>query len=320
MSIFSPIAAGFRTMVQRPGLLARELAWRWTWGGTTLALVWFTFREYLRSLIVTDTDLLLLRTGQPLLAGQAISSIFRGSGERLQAVLLLVGLASALLWIVMATLGRGVVGRKLLLHPQQLPAIRPLDKSDGVARQFVAMLSLQTLRAVLYLSFWFALYGAAVLLQQLLPAENFALFTLLYLNAFMLLWAAWTLVNWLLSLATLFAAGQGAGPLAALTSVVELWRRCRSAMTATGMVFGLLHLAALVALYSVLFLPLAFATAVPGVAVLAGMGFILLIYFVVADVIYLARLAAYASMVNGDQGRTESISRDVSSPAAHSAA
>ncbi len=286
MSTFSPIAAGFRTVAKRPGLLARELAWRWMWGGTALALVWFTFREYLSSLTVTDTDLLLLRSGQPFLVARAIAAIFRGSGERLESALLLEVVASAVLWVVLATLGRGIIARRLR---------NPQANASFSASALATMLKLQSLRAALFLAFATATYGCGLLLAHLLPEANGLVWFVLYANVFLLLSAAWSFLNWLLSLATLFAGN--AGLAGALSLAIDLWRDRRSAIVAAGIVFGLLHFAAIVALNTAFWLPLGFAQVLPAQPVLVAMGFVLLLYCAVVDFLQLARLAAYADMV-----------------------
>lgn len=294
MSTFSPVGAGFRTVVRQPGLLLRELAWRWTWGGTALVLVTFTFREYLRSLTVTTTDQLLLSSGQPILVGRAIANIFRGSGERLESALLLVVVACAVLWVVLATLGRGAIAARLQASASRGPGGRAFEGQYPL-RIAEAMLKLQTLRAVIFLAFGAAVYGSGLLLAHLLPQSGFGVWAILFVNVFLLLSGAWSFLNWLLSLSTLFAndANTASG---AMVRAIDLWRERRGPMVTAGIVFGLLHLVAIVGLNAVLWLPLGFAQLLPARPVLAVMGLIVLLYCAVVDFLLLARLAAYADM------------------------
>ena len=287
MSSFSAITAGFRTAVHRPSLLLREIAWRWTWGGITSLLLLFTLREYLRSLSVSTTDMLLLGSKQPLLVGRALVNIFHGSGHRLIESLLVGVVGCTLLWIILATLGRGVVGRGLLttLNPQRVLC----GFGSGV-------FLLQCARAIVFIAFVVACYGA-LLVGRLLPEDiSGVVWFALTMNIFLLLSGAWWLVNWLLSLATLFAA-DGHGAAASIADAFELWRKRRGALIAIGFVFGLLHLVAITALGSVIGIPLSLATAVPGTAVFVMVGMVLLGYFALVDFLYLARLAAYASLL-----------------------
>src|SRR5258707_5491894 len=116
MARISPTLEGFRAAWRRPSLALAEIAWRWTVGATTCALFLFGFFEYLRTLPVTNGDLLFLRTRQPVLIGQAISHILRGSLDRAALAGLLAGLALGFAWIVAASVGRNFTLRDLFEH------------------------------------------------------------------------------------------------------------------------------------------------------------------------------------------------------------
>ncbi len=68
---------------QRPSFGFAEIAWRWSFGAAAGVLLVFSFFEYLDTLPVSNGDLLLLRTRQPLLISRAVLDIFRGSSFRL---------------------------------------------------------------------------------------------------------------------------------------------------------------------------------------------------------------------------------------------
>ena len=102
----SPTAEGFRVALRRPLFTLAEITWRWTAGATAIALFFFGFVEYLRSLPVSNTELLFLRTRQPYLVSQALAHILRGSLGRAVASGLVAAVLIALLWIVAAALGR----------------------------------------------------------------------------------------------------------------------------------------------------------------------------------------------------------------------
>src|SRR5438270_578020 len=114
MSRISPTLEGFRAAFRRPSLALAEISWRWTVGAATCALLIFGFFEYLRTLPVTNGDLLFLRTRQPVLIGQAISHILRGSLWRAALAGLLAALALCFAWIVAASVGRNLTLRVLL--------------------------------------------------------------------------------------------------------------------------------------------------------------------------------------------------------------
>src|SRR5580658_9332957 len=96
----SPTAEGFRAAFRQPSLTLAEIAWRWVTGATATALFFFVLFEYLRTLPVTNGELLFLRSRQPFLVGQAIAHILRGSLNRGVMAALLAAMLLALLWIV----------------------------------------------------------------------------------------------------------------------------------------------------------------------------------------------------------------------------
>src|SRR5258708_18993915 len=114
MARISPTLEGFRAAWRRPSLALAEIAWRWTVGATTCAVFLFGVFESLRTLPVSNGDLLFLRTRQPVLIGQAISHILRGSLDRAAMAGLLAALALCFAWIVAASVGRNLTLRVLL--------------------------------------------------------------------------------------------------------------------------------------------------------------------------------------------------------------
>src|ERR1700720_4538895 len=112
----SPTLEGFRAIFRRPSVALAEILWRWSFGAAAGLLLVFSFFEYLDTLPVSKSDLLLLRTGQPALISRAVLHIFRGSAFRVveTAIVLLLTLGAA--WIVVASLGRAATLKALLAH------------------------------------------------------------------------------------------------------------------------------------------------------------------------------------------------------------
>src|SRR5260370_24271389 len=114
MALLTPTLEVSRAPMRRPSLTFAEIAWRWTVGAVAWTLFLFSFIEYLNTLPVSHGDKTLLGTRQPLLIGKAISHILRGSLNRAVLAVLLVVVAIALLWVIVASIGRGVTVRSLL--------------------------------------------------------------------------------------------------------------------------------------------------------------------------------------------------------------
>ncbi len=103
MSRISYTAEGFRAAWRRPALTLAEITWRWTIGATSTVLLACALFEYLSTLPVTNGELLFLRTRQPVLVGQVLAHILRGSLNRAVMAGVIGSLALCGLWIFAAS-------------------------------------------------------------------------------------------------------------------------------------------------------------------------------------------------------------------------
>jgi hypothetical protein len=283
----SPSRAGFAAVARAPGVVATEIAWRWTFGAAALALLAMGAFAWLQTLTVSDTDQLMLRSRQPILMADAMSHILAGSGARLLRLLAVLLPAIAALWTVAATVGRALTLKKLV------PA------SDVKARPIAG---LNVLRAALALAALLAYLGAAFV-ASLVAGRGETLDPSIFLLVFIPLLAvvvlAWGTLNWYLSLAPVCAALNGSGTVASFAEAVRLSRHRAGAITSAGLTFGLIRAVALVVVFMV---SVAIAEA-PWMSVevqIALLVVISLAYFVVADWLYMARLAAYIEIARRD--------------------
>src|ERR1700730_6710624 len=105
MSRPSPILEGFRAAFRQPSLALAEIAWRWSVCAAACTLLGFSFFEYLNTLPVNGSELLFLRSRQPILISRAIAHILRGSLTRVSMAALLGAAALTVLWPLAASLG-----------------------------------------------------------------------------------------------------------------------------------------------------------------------------------------------------------------------
>src|SRR5580692_11483661 len=112
----SPTLEGFRAILRRPSFGLAEIAWRWSFGAATGLLLMFSFFEYLDTLPVSKADLLLLRTGQPVLISRAVMHVFKGSGFRVVETVIVLTLTLGVAWIVVASLARAATIKALLAY------------------------------------------------------------------------------------------------------------------------------------------------------------------------------------------------------------
>ena len=297
MSAPSPTIEGFRAAFRRPSLTFAEIAWRWTLGATAASLFVFYGIEYLDTLPVTNADSALLATRQPTLVGRAIAHILRGSLNRAVLAVFVAILALSVFWIIAASIGRLATVRSLLDYFRSDAAIGQSAQTSGVERPrpVRALIDLNFFRVAVLLGMILALAGAAILsgfassTADPKPGLVFILFVPL---AVLICLAAWTL-NWWLSLAAIFAVRDGEGALGALSTAVSFFRAHIGSVAAVSTWTGLAHLVAISVAMTAVSLPLAFIQVAPARFVVAGMILVALLYFVVADWLYVARLASY---------------------------
>lgn len=286
-----------------------EIVWRWSAGATASALFLFGLFEYLSTLPVTNGELLFLRTRHPYFVAEALARIVRGSLNRVVLAGMVAALLLSALWIVAASVGRIATVRGLLDYFRRDVAgnlsagSTPNDGDRDVANKvstndrisLPALLRLNFLRVAVALSALVGFVGASILAGFASPAADpqpgLAFFLFLPLAA-LVCWVWWSL-NWVLSLAGMFAVRDGEDAVGSLVAAVALCRERTGPVFAVSTWTGLAHLTLFVGATTVVSLPLAVATIVPWRLVFALVIFLTLAYLAIADWLYMARLAGY---------------------------
>jgi len=291
----TPVRDGFRAIWRQPSIFLAELAWRWSWGGAAILLTGLALFEYLRTLIVTPTDLMLLRLRHPLAVSRALADIFHGSSPRVVLTAIVLIPAFALLWALLGALGRFATLRALVSLATPDWASRP-----GAIR---ALIGSHVLRIALALAGVLSFLGAALVasLVNTPKAPHFGLALLVFVPLVIFVSAIWSSVNWLLSLSAIFTVRDGEDTFGAIAAAFDFSRRCGGKTSAVGFWFGAMHLVAFVIGATVVMYPLAAASLIPPGITLLLMGVITLGYLAVADWLYIARLAGYLAVVEWDR-------------------
>jgi MFS family permease len=309
----SPTVEGFRAAFRRPLLTLGEITWRWAVGATATALFFFGLLEYFDTLPLTSGEMMFLRTRHPYLVAEAIAHIFRGRLNRAVMASLLAAMMLALLWIVAASLGRMATVRSLLDYFRRDAAssvstggvaegsASDASTSDVGARTapenspFHALIRINFLRLVVAIAAIFGFAGAAILAGFASPDTdpNPGLAFLLFVPLAGLICLAWWALNWLLSLAALFAVRDGEDAVGAISAAVRFWRERTGAVFAVSTWTGLAHLVVFVGATTVVSMPLGFAGVLPWRLIVLAVILVTLIYFALADWLYMARLAGY---------------------------
>jgi hypothetical protein len=299
MSLPSPTLEGFRAAVRRPSLTFAEITWRWAVGAIAWTLFLFSFLEYLNTLPVTRGDKTLLGTRQPLLIGKAVSHILRGSLDRAVFAALLAMVAISLLWIVAASVGRVATVHALLGYFRNGGVADNPPKSPNQFALFRSLGALNCLRVAVALAAILAFVGGAILAGFVSTNKNPqpGLAFVLFLPFAASICVVWPALNWLLSLASVFAIRDGEDVFGAVSAAALFSRERTGPVLAVGTWTGLAHLVALSVAGTAVSLPLAFIGLIPGRLILGLIILLALTYFAVVDWLYIARLAGYICIV-----------------------
>jgi len=156
-------------------------------------------------------------------------------------------------------------------------------------------MGLNFLRVALTLAALLAFVGSAVLAGFVSPQSNPrpGLVVILFLPLAILICITWSMLNWLLSLAGLFAVRDGEKALGALSAAGAFSRERLGPVFAVSVWTGAAHLTAFSVAGTAVSLPLAFLQVAPARLVIAASILVTLAYFAVVDWLYMVRLAGY---------------------------
>jgi hypothetical protein len=273
-----------------PSLGLAEVAWRWSFAVAVGAFLIFGALQFLDTLPVTPGEITLLRTRQPALVARAISHIVRGSAPRALAAAIIIAFCIGVAWIFVGSLGRAA-GIKAMLDYFRVGWNSP----QNTGWRLSSMMGLNFFRVAATLAAVVACLGALLLAGASSPGGSVSpgVAALLFFTAVALIISVWSVLNWFLSLAAIFAAGEGRDTFGALASAVDLFRsRCGQTL-AVSTWFGLAH-AGVFFLFSMLaMIPIALTKALSARAGLFGLLVVVLLYFAIVDFLRVGRLAGY---------------------------
>lgn len=284
-------------MFRRPSFGFAEIAWRWSFGAAVTVLLGFSFIEFLDTLPVSGTDRFLLNTHHPYFISRALAHILAGTGGRVALAMVVLGSCLAVLWVLLSSSGRAITLKALLAYLW----------TDQPERKFPFSLSslwgLNFLRAIAALALLIGGVGAMVLAGMVTspkhPAPGSAF--LIFLTVGVLVFLAFAVVNWFLSLAGLFVVARNCDTFGAMSYATRFIREHMGGVLASSIWFGLAHLVAFSVATSTVGFPLGFAGLLPRGVVLFGVIAVTLCYFAVADFLYIGRMGAYLWILDGSE-------------------
>jgi len=291
----SPTLQGLGAILHRPACGFAEIAWRWSFGLAAVLLLVSSAAEYLSTLTISAGDLLLLKTRHPVLVLQALARIFRGSAGRAVSAGIVLVLALALAWTVIASIGRASSLKSLLAYFRRRGLGSPPD--PAMFPMVRSLVGLHFLRVAITFAAILASLGALIISAA---RESRASAALIFWLMLTLIGLAWSGLNWLFSLAPVFVAAGAKHAFGSIAAAFDLYRERQWGFFAIETWFNLGHLVAFAFATFAVVAPFLLARRLSGLALVIAITSVFA-YFAVVDFLYVGRLAAYLSMVLGPQ-------------------
>ncbi|MBV9609562.1 MAG: hypothetical protein JO187_08390 [Acidobacteria bacterium] len=305
----SPIREGFSSLGRDSAVVLAEVAWRWAFGAAAIALSGAALLVYLNSLTVSSAELWGLRSRTPWLVVDAVVRILRGSGPRFLLTALLVTFGLSVTWIVVASLGRAATLARLCSDVRN-PAVASelavaTSQSEFPVRphEFRRLVVLHFIRAVFFYATMIAYIGAAIVADRAARSgtePSLGVYLVIFFLLAIVISFARSRVVWLASVAVIYVVAQGHSVVCALQRAAGLYTRRPGQITRINTIIGLMHF--------VIFMVASFMSVsafvlfgeVPAGVVIVAIALIALLYFASADFLHIARMAAYVSLIEGE--------------------
>lgn len=280
----TPSRAGWRLARENPKLVLVEVIWRWSFGLAALLLLLQAIASILHRVTISDADWAALHNLDLHETPNAVAKILYLSWKVFCLVLAVLLPAMAVLWIAAATWGRAAT-LKILQKRSNTTAVAGLTLLRVLLFLFTMIVAVLTV------------VGADMLATR--PPYNpeepdLLLYLAIVLIALPLIIIVWSILNWVLSLAPLFAVQEQKGTFASLAATFRSLRANARAYWSISGVYGTARGAALLA---VIVLGVFLGILGNNTIILALLIALMLAYFVLADFLYVARLAAYLKII-----------------------
>src|SRR5260370_23282314 len=281
----TPSRAGWRLARENPKLVLVEVIWRWSFGLAALLLLLQAIASTLHRVTISDADWAALHSLDVRDTPSASARIVYSFEKVFCLVLAVLPPAMAFLWIAAATWGRAAT-------------LKILQKRSNTT----AVVGLTLLRVLLFL-FTLIVAVLVVVCAAMLatrppynPEEpDLLLYLAIVLIALPLIMIVWAILNWVLSLAPLFAVQEQKGTFA---SVAATFRSLRANARAYWSISGVYGTARGAALLAAIVLGVFLGILGNSTIILALLIALMLAYFSLADFLYVARLAAYLRIID----------------------
>ncbi len=264
-------------------IVLTEILWRWSFGVIACLFLFFNGLALLGSVPASDSTTNAWRSHDPALMAFTALHIVHILGVKVLVSAIVLPIFVALLWAVLASLGRGVTVKRLR------PAVTPLGFRSLLAlhclRALIAWLAFLALCAAIGVVIWIAIHG---------DKPDLFLFYALAVPSVLVISCLWLAVNWRLTLAGIFGSN-GKSILGAMRQAKQVIRAQSADFGGISLIFLLLRLVALLIAFSAIGIPSGMMKTSPD-AYAALVAVVLLAYFAIGDFLYVSRMASYVAL------------------------
>src|SRR3954454_11015411 len=148
-----PLRDGWQVLKRAPESVLAEIVWRWTFGTTTLVLLFLSFHAYFSSIEISRAEYETLKALEPFTWIAIMVRVMHATMMGLRTMGPVLIPALVLLWVALATVGRVVTVRAL-----SAPAL----SGDESRANWWAMIGLNSFRVAIALASVVAYFGAGV--------------------------------------------------------------------------------------------------------------------------------------------------------------
>lgn len=266
----------------RPLLTALEVGWRWIFGVPLLVVCWHQARQILAALPPESAGLSTLDPQNPWIAAVQLSHAWALYQPHVFAVLLWLVPVSAVAWVILSGLGRGLV----LKHIEPTLRFRPL-RMIGLQAAWLALFAVTCWGWFCSISWVAAVHIAAVGEPDLIGYSMWVIF--LSLGFF----TAWALVSWPLSIAPLLMLLEERPVLSSLQESLRLGKVFSAKLVEINLVMGIVNLALIVLAMVLSAAPLPFGDQLGSGALHVVWALAAIFYLVASDYFQVVRLKGF---------------------------
>ncbi|MGI8771986.1 MAG: hypothetical protein ACR2JE_11165 [Acidobacteriaceae bacterium] len=268
----------------RPGILARELAWRWLFGIPLLAVLYYAGVRLLAVLLAAHTGITDFSLEDPIAAAGVIAASSAAITPELLRIASWAAPLLAIGWAVASGVGRSFVLRRLAPRTRFAPA------------STMGTLILLQLARILALGGsvvgWFAAVRWAAHRTLAVAEPNLVAYCAWVICLSLGIFTLWALFSWVFSVAPLLAVLEGRGVLDSLAASLRLGP-LRGKLVEINLVLGIVKLALIVLAMVFSAIPLPFEAVMTGTPLYLWWVAVTILYLVASDFFQIAQLAAF---------------------------